>query len=425
MGKILKKIIGCIVFICLFAVVFYKVDKLLEDKRGLSKYNQFYNSDTNFDVIFFGTSHTYHSVFTQELWKNYGITSYNWGYSHCTLAEDYYLLQEVVKYTDPKLVVIDLYGLTEYEEKGNGKYNTEKVELQHPQFDTIPFSSSKYTAIKDIFDDYYDNWDYLFNFALYHNRWGELTEYDFGSGYLKHKDNYQKGSSILFGHASTVYIPNAQYTQVDIDTKCAEYIPRIIEFCKEKDIKLQFVYLPYPAEEYQQNVAHTLEDYFVQYDSCSYRNFLDDGILDEMTDIYDDGSHVNYLGAYKITMELGKYLQETYGLKDYREDPEYASWDKDYEKYVNFKSGRFKRNQVIDNLILGYGGDYRIKLQVNAASDILKKNKVLKSLVKQYGDSLEVEYVENLSANEEDYETIIWIYDAKTDAEVMVTGTKM
>lgn len=78
-----------------------------------------------------------------------------------------------------------------------------------------------------------------------------------------------------------------------------------------------------------------------------------------------------------------------------------------------------------DNLILAYGGDYRVKLQVNSTYDIVNKDSVVNQLVKQYGDSLELEYVDNLSANEQPYEAIILIYNAKTDAEVMVTGIKM
>ena len=47
----------------------------------------------------------------------------------------------------------------------------------------------------------------------------------------------------------------------------------------------------------------------------------------------DEGTHLNYWGAEKVSLFLGKYLQEKYNLKDKRKDPEYQSWNENYIKY--------------------------------------------------------------------------------------------
>ena len=117
--------------------------EFLEYKEATEKYSDFYEAETNFDVIFMGTSHAYGTVFPMELWQEYGISSYNWGYNHCSLPESYHLMLEVVKRTKPKLFVVDLYGIVEYENwngVGNGKYRTDKVEEQHVPFDAVPLS---------------------------------------------------------------------------------------------------------------------------------------------------------------------------------------------------------------------------------------------------------------------------------------------
>ena len=111
----LKRIISCILFATLLLGAIVKCADLLEYKEARKKYTPFYESETNFDVIFLGTSHMWNHVLPMELWKDYGISSYNWGYSNCTPAENYYLIQDILKYTSPKVVVMDVYGLTEYD----------------------------------------------------------------------------------------------------------------------------------------------------------------------------------------------------------------------------------------------------------------------------------------------------------------------
>ena len=80
MKLILKRIAACVVFISILLFSFYKVSNLLEVKNAKVKYDRFFDNDTDYDVIFMGTSHAYHSIFTQDLWNNYGISAYNWGF---------------------------------------------------------------------------------------------------------------------------------------------------------------------------------------------------------------------------------------------------------------------------------------------------------------------------------------------------------
>lgn len=420
MKKIIKKITATILFLCLLGLSFYKVDDLLEEKKARQQYTAFYESDTNFDVIFMGTSHTFHSVFTQELWKEYGIPSFNWAYSHCTLAEDYYLLQDIVKYTDPKLVVIDLYGVMEYENQGNKKYKAGKIEQQHVQFDSIPLSKSKIQAAYDVFDDYENKYDFIFNFALYHNRWPELSEDDFNVTY-----STEKGSDILYGHKNAKYIKNETYSTIDINSVCSEYIPKIADFCDGKNIELLFTYLPFPAESEQQNIAYTLNDYLSQF-KCSYVNMLDENILDTETDIYKDGSHLNYMGGHKTTLQIGKYIQDKYGLNDYSDSEEYSSWHTDYEKYVDFKSSRFKhknrRANLIHNLILSYGGDFDVEVKVNTQSENIHSDKLLDKLIFNSGNYVNVENVDGLSYEGKNYDIFLTIKKSTNGEEVFHAG---
>ena len=47
----------------------------------------------------------------------------------------------------------------------------------------------------------------------------------------------------------------------------------------------------------------------------------------------DEGSHLNYIGAKKVSLYLGNYLKETNLVISHKDDIKYDSWNKSYEKY--------------------------------------------------------------------------------------------
>ena len=326
----IKRIISCFFFVVLLIVSIAKCADILEYKEARKKYTPFYESSTNFDVIFLGTSHMWNHVLPMEMWDEYGIASYNWGYSNCTPAENYYLIQDILRYTSPKVIVIDVYGLIEYDSYENGKYRTDRIEQQHVQFDSLPiWSTSKIAASKDVFDNYANNEDFIWNFIMYHNRWTELGQSDF-----EYDITTEKGAYFLtgLGTASFTQIPENEKTE--IDSVCYPYYLKLIEYCQERGIQVLCAYIPYAACETQQRVANTIGDILNEYSNCSYVNMLTKNILDFNTDVCPDNGHLNYSGATKVTSWLGQYLKDNYPLDDFS----YSEvWAEDYQNYHEYK----------------------------------------------------------------------------------------
>lgn len=341
----IQRIIACTVFVALLVGAILKCADVLEYKEARTKYTPFYNSSTNFDVIFLGTSHMWNHVLPMEMWKDYGISSYNWGYSNCTPAENYYLIQDIVKYTSPKVVVLDVYGLTEYERYGNGKYRTDRIEQQHVQFDSLPiWSANKIKASKDVFDDYENNEDFIWNFIMYHNRWAELGENDFD-----YEITTEKGACFLTGLGTGSYTPISKDKKTEIDSACYPYFLNIIEFCQLQGIQVLCTYLPYSAGESQQKVANTIGDIVEKYPNCKYVNLLTTDIVDYNTDFFPDDRHLNYSGANKVTTWLGQYLKEHYSLDDYSSN---ESWENDYQLYLCYKEKTLKEQTDIASYLV-------------------------------------------------------------------------
>ena len=354
--KKLQKLISTILFVVLLVGAIAACANVLEAKNARIKYTPFYESETNFDVIFLGTSHMYNSVLPMEMWDKYGISSYNWGYSNCTPAENYYLIQDILKYTSPKVVVIDIYGLIEYEEYNNGKYKTERIGEQHVQFDSLPLSLNKIKASQDIFDDYDNNEDFIWNFIMYHNRWSELEQSDF-----EYNITTQKGSKFLTNLGTTTFQRISEDEKMEIDSVCCSYFLNLIEYCEKEGIQVLCVCIPRPADETGQRVANTVGDIIEEYPDCHYVNMLTEEIVDYNTDVNSDKSHLNYSGALKVTEWLGDYLSQNYELDDYSDND---SWNADYQSYYEYKAETMSgQAKLVNYLVLLADPDFSAELE--------------------------------------------------------------
>lgn len=360
--KKFKKVISTILFFVLLAAAVSKCADVLEYKEARKKYTPFYESETNFDVVFLGTSHMLNHVLPMEMWDMYGIASYNWGYSNCTPAENYYLIQDILKYTSPKVVVIDVYGIIEYDGFNNGKYRTDRIEQQHVQFDSLPiYSLSKARASQDVFDDYDSNEDFIWNFIMYHNRWSELGQSDFD-----YDITTEKGANFLTGLGTASFTPIPEDEKTEIDSVCYPYYLKIIEYCEERGIQVLCAYLPFPAEETQQRVANTIGDAVEEYPNCRYVNMLTKNILNFDTDICPDNSHLNYSGSLKVTEWLGEYLQNNYALDDYADN---TFWQYDYRDYYLYKIDTLKNQTTLTNYLVQLADDdFHVEAEVYDAN---------------------------------------------------------
>ena len=135
-------------------------------------------------MLFIGNSHMINAVFPMQLYRDYGITSYNVGrYGHY-IPESYYVLEDALQHTNPKLVVIDTFMINRDEKMRNDQIG---INFSHTTMDSIPFSPRKIRAVLDLQPDAAYRRELLFPYSVYHNRWEELGEEDFAPVITKEK----------------------------------------------------------------------------------------------------------------------------------------------------------------------------------------------------------------------------------------------
>lgn len=333
--------VSLIAFVLIFAVLFSLVTDVLRNKSGQENISTFYEEPRNsLDVIFAGTSHALDAFQPMTLWEEYGIPSYNMAQSGQPMALTYYAVEEALRCQKPKAVVVDVYYAYSANKYGNTAYT-------HQTVDNLKWSPTK---LKAIFDGVNPKlWsEFLFPISAYHTRWSELTNKDFSD-----PTNANRGALVSYLTRNMTTPDLLSVDEIGQLAKVPEtYLTRIIDLCARKNVPLIFTVVPYPAGEdnskmsgeEQLAIFNAVEE-LAQERGVDFLNFFDlleESGFDFETDMRDN-THVNTLGAEKITSYIGQYLTEHYGLTDRRGEAGYERWDEDLKTF-NRSLNTYKRN---------------------------------------------------------------------------------
>lgn len=330
MKKKIFNAISVIVFLTMLGLAVHYTTGILSRKDSEMKYHDLKMEEKDIDVMFFGSSHVINAIYPMELWKEYGITSYNCGGHGNALPTTYWVMENVLDKCSPKLIVIDILGVG-----GNNKIRPERkgVDQQHISFDWIGLSRNKLSMADYLFDDIETKMEFIFPISIYHDRWSMIGRTDFEIPYSLEKGaEYRSNRS-----APDDFQLIARSDMEKPDSLGMEYLCKMIEECQSRGIEVLLVYIPYPANEEEQRWANSVDLVAGQY-GIRYLNLLYENTgVDFFTDMHDGNSHLNPSGARKITDYLGKYISENYGIANWLQDPEYADWHVDYSEYASYK----------------------------------------------------------------------------------------
>lgn len=351
--KRITRLMQVVLFCVLLLAALSSASSVLERKESVCKYRPFMEAKEDFDVLFMGNSHMVNSVFPMELWRDYGIASYNIaGYGN-TIPASYWAMRCAFDYAQPKLMVIDISGVSR-EEKLSGSSGD-----LHKALDCYPPSLTKIRAVHDLLDDpnavdddgnrYMDMiWEYYLPLGKYHSRWNDLSQSDFHPQY-----SVEKGGEALVN----VAVPR-EYEIFEHGYATSEigwgfvYLRRMIEECQSRGIEVLLTHLPFPSKEYQQcdanAVRYIAEEYGVDFVDFVYTDY----VVDYDTDLFDASSHLNASGGKKVTDFLGKYIQEHFNTPDRREEKAYSRWHDDYKAYLNKKISVIRHHDHAQNMLM-------------------------------------------------------------------------
>lgn len=385
-NKYIKVSIKLIVFSIIFVMCLNTIYNVTKMKNSYVKMENFFKQKEDFDVLFFGSSHVSNIIFPMELWKKYGIVSYNLGGASATIAMSYHNMLLALKETTPKLIVLDLYMITDTK-----KVKPEKEMSVHKLLDAYPISYTKYAAIKDLFGEeniLNNSMEFLFNFSIYHTRWKELTYIDFGA-----KKDYEKGAGALIRRVT----PNKtkEFNDVEMKKRTSiniEYFKKIIEYCKQNGIEILATYIPFPAPESEMATSKYMQTICDEY-NINYINFLAMNAVNYDTDCYDKDSHLNISGGRKVTDYIGQYIMNNYNIQDQRQSESYSFWHKDYNDYIDYKIELLEENkEKLENYLICLYEEKDIKYEIKISSrKKIEEGTVIYNLLKNIGSNYQID----------------------------------
>lgn len=376
----MRKVFSFLICTILLFVLLNLVNAVLMDDRIYSKNSEFYdnNNQDEYDVLFFGSSHITRSVIPMELWKEYGITSYNLGNLGQLIPVNYWVLKDALNRVKPKVVVIDVYPLSMNEKTNVGSF----FGIMHETFDVIPFSITKMQALSDLLD-FDDAIQYIFPLEYFHINWENF--HSFYSDATSRK-SISKGGQLYVSDGTETIVTlnnpfyNSNETYYEEETTAKVYLRKIIELCNDNGVDILLLNTPYDedVEDVKWNNSAQLiaDEYNVNYLNCCKM----DSPVNFRVDYYDGGKHVNPSGARSITKIIGKYLREKYNLNLEHSNEIVNRWNYYYEEYLGQKVLDLKRQTQMESyFILLKDSDYDILIDFNS-KDILNEELTIELL---------------------------------------------
>ncbi len=304
--KLLKKYIAIALLAAMLTTLgLHFFSRLLTPKGELEK---FYDEPRNtIDLLIVGSSHSMAGISPLQLYEETGLTAYNLSTWSQPIWVSYHYILEALKYQQPKVVVLDVFGAFYDRSYLTGVdidlVSDDYASLMRPSLNLLRLNlarrQSQLTA---------KTWDEYLNITKYHSRLNRL-EWEDLAVMFRNDRSVGKGYGPMYTTESfSGFVSASTDRREPLYGPAAEYLERIIALSEEKGFHLILTKVPYITTETDialLNEIQALSDAkgipFV--DLCR-QNIA---ALDYACDLADHG-HLNYRGAEKATAVLSEHI---------------------------------------------------------------------------------------------------------------------
>ncbi|MBQ2252831.1 MAG: hypothetical protein II328_02480 [Clostridia bacterium] len=328
-----------LVFLALFLVLnlFFQPYWVGGFYNNFETFYGFYEEPENtVESIFVGPSIGINGITPTELYRDFGYCAYNLSGEQQPVLASYYWIEEAYRLHPETLKVVFM------EVSGTRVDNDDA--FYHKSLDGMRLGAPKLSAVFDYADGSVSTAaNYLFPLINYHSRWTEIDAADWNKFSLD-PINGTRGYGLVsnvrteskpveeFAPKSTVLLEDAE--PVELNPRALEYLDKMVSFCKEKGIKLVFFKTP-SANWYSKHhnaVAPYAEENGIEFLDFNFGTLAEEcGYLAAFDS--QDGNHMNYYGAAKVTRWFGDYITENKLLADVRGNEKYAYLEEHLARY--------------------------------------------------------------------------------------------
>lgn len=332
-----RKIIRIIFFNSIFMFLLTRMTYVLRSETDMKQRfaGFYYEPENTLDVIYIGSSPVHPYWATYLAWEEQGFTSWPLATNVQQPSFAIYLLKEVLKKQQPKVVIFELRMFTR-QQKAFAENENYDAFIRNVT-DNVRYSTNRFDMIINTVKDSEKLYPYFFDITKYHSHWKTIRKLDWEYWNFSKKDD----NGGYFIQDAVTDLSNSWHDYSDITESCPippeqeSILRELLDYCRRKRVPALFTVNPYTDidEEIQKrfNYMQTIiEEY--QYPFINFNLLYDELDIDFSRDFYN-GGHMNTNGAVKFTRYLAAYLSEHYDLEDKRQNEEYSSWNASYETW--------------------------------------------------------------------------------------------
>lgn len=262
--------------------------------------------DNSMEVMVYGSSHAWKGFDTEELEKNYGVRSWNYGANWQYINTTELFLEDSLLSQSPKVALIEAFHIDYVH--ADTVLDGEIMYTNH-----LRWSEAKLRYIIQVFGkNLKEYFSYFFPLVYYHGNWNSLNHFNF----INDTDDYDyvKARGFLsYDDVVPITIPDyREFEQYPLCDDALATLDRMVASCKERGIQVVFFLVPWEGEfNYRDALAAYAEE-----NGCYYVDLFEHAEtakLDGATDFQDSG-HLNDSGAKKVANYMGQYLYENLGI---------------------------------------------------------------------------------------------------------------
>ncbi|MBQ7562395.1 MAG: SGNH/GDSL hydrolase family protein [Lachnospiraceae bacterium] len=329
------------IIIALFLTILNRVflPKYVDENQDGRITQDYYLEKLPTDILFVGSSTVYSGISPVILWEKQGFTSYDRSNASQPMWTSYYLIEDAVSgigSKKPQLVVLDV-GFIKYDDEFAEEPSNRKA------IDGMRTSFSKLRCALAAMGENERLIEYIFPVLRFHTRWKELSASDLRYAFSEIETNH---NGFLMNFIRTQTLPersNGRYLEkedTELTPRNVEYLKKIIELCRRKDISLFLMKTPSYSDNWSYSYDDQIREIAGEY-GIEYVNFDDQSDamgIDYRTDSPDEGNHLNLWGAEKFSAYLADYIAEHYTVSSHSGEERYRRvWE---EKVLRYEKAR-------------------------------------------------------------------------------------
>lgn len=318
--KVLAFVLAFIIILQALSVNVFSGEKTSQvSKKRADSFSFLSDPENTTDIVCLGSSDMWSGFVPTHLWETYGYTSVVSSFSHQSISQAQTLLESIRKVQDPKLVILEIDTLYD------GRSPSDVINPGTSDYEHF-FEVVSPDAFEETIED-------KFSIFTFHNIWKDYQKKSkrkkYAHGYL-----YNKTVKKL---KPREYMIETDERDIPIATN-SNSLREFAKYCKNNDIQLLFLEMPsFSSWTYaRHNAVQDLSDELGV--TLLDLNFKYDEIGISITNCFrDNGNHLNYAAACKVTEYVGAYIRDNYDIQDRLDQTEVAEyWNNDVIEFKKF-----------------------------------------------------------------------------------------